>query len=65
MTGFMLFMSDLISWCWDNGIPTGFCRGSVGGSTVAFITDIIDLDPVVWNTVFSRFANIDRKEVGD
>ena len=27
--------------------------------------DIIDLDPIVWNTVFSRFANEDREEVGD
>lgn len=65
MLGFMLFMSDLVSWCWENGIPIGFCRGSVGGSTIAYLTDIIDVDPVVWNTVFSRFANEDRKELGD
>lgn len=65
MIGFMLFMSELVCWCWDNGIPIGPCRGSVGGSTVAFITDIIDVDPIVWNTIFSRFANEDREEVGD
>lgn len=65
MVGFMLFMSELVCWCWDNGIPVGFCRGSVGGSTIAYITDIIDVDPIVWNTVFSRFANEDRKEIGD
>ena len=65
MVGFMLFMSDLVCWCWDNGIPVGPCRGSVGGSTVAFITDIIDVDPIVWNTIFSRFANEDREEIGD
>lgn len=65
MTGFMLFMSELITWCWDNGIPVGFCRGSVGGSTIAYITDIIDVNPIVWNTIFSRFANKDRKEIGD
>lgn len=65
MIGFMLFMSELTTWCWENGIPIGFCRGSVGGSTVAYITDITDVDPVRWNTVFSRFANEDRKEVGD
>lgn len=65
MVGFMLFMSELVSWCWENNIPIGFCRGSVGGSTVAYITDIIDVDPVVWNTVFSRFCNEDRKEIGD
>ena len=65
MLGFMLFMSDLVTWCWDNGIPIGYCRGSVGGSTIAYLTDIIDVDPVFWNTVFSRFANEDRKELGD
>lgn len=65
MVGFMLFMSELVCWCWDNGIPIGPCRGSVGGSTVAYITDIIDVDPVVWNTIFSRFANESRQEVGD
>ncbi len=65
MLGFMLFMSDLVSWCWDNGIPIGYCRGSVGGSTVAYLIDIIDVDPVVWNTVFSRFANESREELGD
>lgn len=65
MLGFMLFMSDLVRWCWENGIPIGYCRGSVGGSTIAYLTDIIDVDPVVWHTVFSRFANEDRKELGD
>lgn len=65
MVGFMLFMSELVCWCWDNDIPVGFCRGSVGGSTIAYLTDITDVNPVVWNTVFSRFANEDRKEIGD
>lgn len=65
MIGFMLFMSELVRWCWDNGIPIGFCRGSVGGSVVAYITDIIDVDPIVWHTMFSRFCNEFREEVGD
>ena len=65
MSGFMLFMSEMISWCWENGIPVGFCRGSAGGSTVAYIADIIDVDPVVWGTMFSRFCNEHRVEVGD
>lgn len=65
MVGFMLFMSELICWCWDNGIPIGPCRGSVGGSVIAYITDIIDVDPIVWNTIFSRFCNEHRTEIGD
>lgn len=67
MIAFMLFMSELIEWCWQNNIPIGYCRGSVGGSTIAYITDIIDVDPIIWNTVFSRFCNEDRagNEIGD
>lgn len=65
MIGFMLFMSELCCWCKENGIPIGFCRGSVGGSVIAYLTDIIDVDPLVWNTIFSRFANEDRVEIGD
>lgn len=65
--GFMLFMSEMATWCWDNGIPLGFCRGSVGGSAVAYVIDIIDVNPIKWRTVFSRFCNLDRAgtEVGD
>lgn len=65
MVGFMLFMSELVCWCWENNIPIGFCRGSVGGSMIAYLTDIIDVNPLVWNTIFSRFANESRKEIGD
>lgn len=65
MCSFMLFMSELVTWCLDNGIPVGPCRGSVGGSLVAYILDIIDVNPIKWKTVFSRFANEDRLEVGD
>ena len=65
MSGFMLSMSELISWCHDNGIPTGFARGSVAGSRAAYVSDIIDVNPEKWKTVFSRFANEDRVETGD
>lgn len=65
MHGFILFMSQMMTWCRDNDIPVGPARGSVAGSTVAYITDITDVDPVKWGTVFSRFANEDRTELGD
>lgn len=65
MTGFMLSMSELVSWCKENDIPIGPARGSVGGSRIAYVTDIIDLDPEKWNTNFYRFCNPSRLEVGD
>lgn len=65
MDGFMLSMSELICWCKSHGMAIGTARGSVGGSRVAYVTDIIDLNPETWNTVFSRFCNEDREEIGD
>ena len=65
MSGFMLSMSDLIRWCKENGMAIGTARGSVGGSRAAYVTDIIDLNPETWHTVFSRFCNEDREEIGD
>ena len=65
MDGFMLAMSEIISWCKDQGMAIGTARGSVGGSRIAYVTDIIDLNPETWHTVFSRFCNEDREEIGD
>lgn len=65
MDGFMLSMSELLTWCKERGIAVGPARGSVGGSRIAYVTNIIDLNPETWNTVFSRFANESRLEIGD
>lgn len=65
MDGFILSMSELICWCKQQGMAIGTARGSVGGSRVAYVTDIIDLNPETWHTVFSRFCNEDRVEIGD
>lgn len=65
MDGFMLSMSELISWCKEQGMAIGTARGSVGGSRIAYVADIIDLNPETWHTVFSRFCNEDRQEIGD
>ncbi len=65
MESFMMFMSELLDWCTKNEIPYGFGRGSVCGSMIAYITDITDVDPLVWKTVFSRFCNEDRISLGD
>lgn len=40
-------------------------HNSCGGSTVAYLSDIIDVDPIKWHTIFSRFCNEDRVEIGD
>lgn len=65
MNGFMGSMSELLCWCKEQGMAIGPARGSVAGSRVAYVTDIIDLNPETWHTVFSRFANEERIEPGD
>ena len=65
MSGFILSQAEMAHWCRTNGIPLGPARGSVSGSRVAYITDIIDFDCERWKTMFSRFANVHRVEPGD
>ena len=65
MVGFMLFMSEMMTWAREQHIATGFSRGSVSGSMVAYITNITDVDPIRCHTIFSRFCNEHRVEAGD
>lgn len=65
MNGFMLAQSEIVRWCKDQGFAIGPGRGSVGGSRVAYVTDIIDVNPETWHTIFSRFCNEYREEIGD
>lgn len=65
MASFMIFMSELMTYARSKGINSSPCRGSVGGSLIAYITDVTDVDPLVWDTVFSRFCNADRVSLMD
>lgn len=65
MFGFMLAQSEIVTWCKDNGIVVGPGRGSVGGSRTAFVSNITEVDAEKYGTVFSRFANPNRVEIGD
>ena len=65
MSGFMLSMSNIVGYAKSQGMPIGPSRGSVGGSRVAYVTDIIDVNPETWKLNFYRFANPDRLDAGD
>lgn len=65
MCSFIIFMSELMTWCRSQKIYSSFCRGSVGGSLIAYILNITDVDPLKWNTVFSRFCNAERISLAD
>jgi len=64
-SGYFLLVADLVKWSKDNGIIVGPGRGSVGGSLVAFIMGITEVDPIRFNLLFERFINPGRKDLPD
>ena len=65
MSSYILFVSELCDWSWENDIPVGFGRGSVTGSIVAYVLGITDVDSIKYETVFSRFINTSRVSLPD
>lgn len=60
----------LITWDYmkkgkEQGIRFGTGRGSVGGSLVAYLMDLTEVDPVLHNLTFSRFCNLERVTTAD
>lgn len=64
-SGYFLLVADLVQWSKDNGIIVGPGRGSVGGSLVAFIMGITEVDPIRFDLLFERFINPGRKDLPD
>lgn len=62
---FMLLQSYVRHWEKDNGVRTGFGRGSVGGSFVAYLLGITDIDSIKYNLSFSRFMSRERVNLAD
>jgi DNA polymerase-3 subunit alpha len=62
-TGFsdyFLIVQDFVNWAKNNRIVVGPGRGSAGGSIVAYLTNITNVDPLKYNLYFQRFLNPDR-----
>lgn len=62
---YFLIVYDLINWARDNNIAVGPGRGSVGGSLIAFLMGITQVDPIKFNLSFSRFISEDRGDWPD
>lgn len=56
---------ELINWCKSNGIMVGPGRGSVGGSLLAYLLYITDVDPIEHKLLFSRFISPARIDLPD
>lgn len=57
---YFLIVQDFVNWAKDTGIRVGPGRGSVGGSVVAYILKITDIDSLAHNLPFERFLNRGR-----
>jgi DNA polymerase-3 subunit alpha len=63
---YFLVVWDLYKWVRAQNIEVGPGRGSVGGSLVAFLLGITDIDPLRFELLFERFlapARIDMPDV--
>lgn len=56
---------DVVDWSHRNGIRTGFGRGSVCGSLLAYAIGLTEVDPLIYGTVFERFLRKDKKKMPD
>ncbi|MDD5098304.1 MAG: DNA polymerase III subunit alpha [Candidatus Pacebacteria bacterium] len=59
-SGYFLIVQDFVNWAKNNRIVVGPGRGSAGGSIVAYLTNITNVDPLKYNLYFQRFLNPDR-----
>jgi len=62
---YFLIVWDLITWCRKNDVMVGPGRGSVGGSLIAYLLGITDVDPIEFDLVFFRFISPDRSDLPD
>jgi len=63
--GYFLIVHDFIEWAKENGVMVGPGRGSAGSSLVSYLLNIIDIDPIKYDLLFSRFINPERESLAD
>lgn len=64
-SGYFLVVSDMVRWSKSQGIVVGPGRGSCGGSLVAYLMGITEVDPIRFNLFFERFINPERHDLPD
>jgi DNA polymerase-3 subunit alpha len=63
--GYFLIVQDFVNWAKQNRIIVGPGRGSAGGSIVAYLTGITNVDPLKHDLLFERFLNPERISMPD
>jgi DNA polymerase-3 subunit alpha len=64
-TPYFLIVQDFVNWAKENRIVVGPGRGSAGGSLVAYLLNITNVDPLKYNLLFERFLNPERISLPD
>lgn len=64
-SGYFLLVRDIVMWSKTNDIMVGPGRGSVGGSLLAYVLGITDVDPLRFDLIFERFINPERIDLPD
>jgi len=59
---YFLVVHDYITWAKAQGILVGPGRGSVGGSLVAYLIGLTNVDPLKHDLQFQRFWNVGRTD---
>lgn len=54
---YFLIVQDFVNWAKKQRILVGPARGSVGGSLVAYLLNITEIDPLKYGLLFERFLN--------
>lgn len=63
---YFLIVQDYVNFAKNNNIPVGPGRGSVGGSLIAYLLGITEVDPLKYNNLyFERFLNPERNSMPD
>lgn len=63
--GYFLCLADMVGWGKSQGIEISNGRGSVGGSLVAYLLGITEVDPLKYGLSFERFLNPQRVSMPD
>src|SRR3989339_1016035 len=63
--GYFLIVQDFVNLAKQNRIVVGPGRGSAGGSIVAYLSGITNVDPLKHNLLFERFLNPERVSMPD
>lgn len=65
VTRYFLLINELYEWVHSQEIICGPGRGSAGGSLVAYLLKLTDIDPVEHGLLFERFLNPERIDLPD